>query len=143
MQALQGQNHYLCLTVFHAVLAGEYWHKTSDINACAFAKQTKLAIISCRPIKFSLSLLLLFCLFQKQIFFICNFKLSALLDMSLQRHQNDCVVSVVPAFNQQQKQKNNIGVRNFQESDFMQQTRKVSFRLCWGSMTCFQLLKKN
>ena len=92
MQALQGLNHYLCLAVFHAVLAGEYWHKTSNINACAFAKQTKLSIISCRPIRFSLSILLLFCLFQKQISFICNFKVSALLDISLQGHQNDSVL---------------------------------------------------
>ena len=92
-QVLQGQSHYLCLDVFHTVGAGEYLHKTNGISACAFAKQTKLSIISCRPTEFFLSLLFLFFFFFKAKISICNFKLSALLDISLQGHQSDTVLS--------------------------------------------------
>ena len=64
-EAVQGHSHYLCLVLFHTVRAGEYWHKTNGISACAFAKQKILRIIPCRPVEFFLSLLFLLCLFQK------------------------------------------------------------------------------
>ena len=64
-ESLQGQSHYLCLVLFHTVRAGEYWHKTNSISACAFAKPKILWIIPCRPVEFFLSLLFLICLFQK------------------------------------------------------------------------------
>jgi len=69
-QVLQGQSHYLCLAVFLMVHAGKCWRKTNGINACAPVQQTKLPIISCRPIEFSSSFLLcIVCFESKDILF--------------------------------------------------------------------------
>ena len=67
------------------VHAGKSWRKTNGINACAPAQQTKLLIISCRPIEFSLSFCFVLLVSIAEISF-SNIKLSALVDIPLQEH---------------------------------------------------------